>query len=260
MQNFVNFLFEKVYKITKDENEQIEKLVKKYEKLFFKDLKTRARILIKTPQEFFKDKLNPQDPNNFFLGSIKYEDLKDNKIKKTKVFVNFEIDNTTNGEYYDAHNEIILYFHSLGSNKRKIKDTLTHELLHAKQQYKTIGSSYKKSIRNRVLPYGSITMRSNRGYFFDPLEMPVYTTLIVRDIISNYKSGDRQERKIFKNYIRDFIKRGAKLDINDSLAPAFLLDKANFLKFIYKNKNNVKYRKNYNDFLKKLFWAYTKMK
>jgi len=260
MQNFVNFIFEKVYKITKDENDQIEKLIKKYEKLFFKDLKTRARILIKTPQEFFKDKLNPQDPNNLFLGAINYLDLEDDKIKKTNVFVNFEVDTTSNGEYYDKHNEIILYFHSLGSNKRKIKDTLTHELLHAKQQYKAIGKKYKSSIKDRKLPDGSITMRSNRGYFFDPLEMPVYTTLIVRDIISNYKSSDKQERKILKNYIRDFIKRGAKLDINDDLAPAFLIDKRQFLKFVYKNKNNIKYRKNYNDFLKKLYWAYTKMK
>ena len=260
MQSFVNFIFEKVYKVTKEENEQIEKLVKKYEKLFFKDLKTRAKILIKTPQIFFKDKLNSQDPNNLFLGSIKYEDLKDNIIKKTNVFVNFETEYTTHGEYYDKDNEIILYFHPLGSNKRKVKDTLIHELLHAKQQYKTISKNYKTSTRSRTLPDGSITMRSNRGYYFDPLEMPVYTTLIVRDIISNYKSEDKVERKKLKKYIRDFIKRGAKLDVNDSDAPAFLIDKRDFLKFVYKNKNNVKYRKNYNDFLKKLYWAYTKMK
>jgi hypothetical protein len=260
MRSFVDYIFEKVYKITPAEQEQVDKLVDKYKKLFFKDSTTAFKIHAQTPQVYFKKLLNEKDPNNLFLGSIKYLDLQDGKPKKVKIFVNFEKGSTSKGEYYDEDKEIILYFYGLEYNNRIVRDTLTHELLHAKQQYKKTGTKYKEAIKPRVLPDGTKTFRSNRAYYYDPVEIPVYTSLIVRNILSNYKKSDRLEKRILKEYIADFIKRGAKLNPDDERAPVFLLDKADFLKYIYRNRKHKNYKKNYHNFLKKLYWAYSKMK
>jgi len=260
MRSFVDYIFEKVYKITPVEQEQIDKLVNKYKKLFFKDSATALNIHVKTPQVYFKDLLNEKDPNNLFLGSIKYLDFQDGKSKKIKVYVNFEKGSTSMGEYYDGDKEIILYFYGLEYNNRVVRDTLSHELLHAKQQYKKTGKKYKEAIKPRVLPNGTKTFRSNRAYYFDPVEIPVYISLIARDIISNYKKSDKLEQSILKDYVADFIKRGAKLDPSEERTPVFLLDKADFLRHIYRNRKHKDYKKNYQNFLKKLYWAYSKMK
>jgi hypothetical protein len=253
---FKEFITERVYNIPEKENNDIENIVNKYKNTFFKDSITKIKVVEATPSKFFKDKLDQN--GRLPLGSIRVIDLSNNKIKKVKITVDFTKDSNS-GEFFDETQEIVLYYYTLGFNLNKIRDVLTHEVLHAKQQYKETSNKYRKAIRRRKLPSGETTFRSNRAYYMDPVEFPVYTTLIIRQIISDYKESDKLQRSIIKAFLFDFIKSGGR-PTNDSRAPEAVLDKHDFLKFLYKNRKNKQYRENYKNFIKKLYWLYGKLK
>jgi hypothetical protein len=254
--NFKKFILEKVYELSDKEEKEIDKLVKKYKNTFFKDSKTKIEILKKTPKEYFKDKLNEDE--QYKLGNITVKDLEKNKDTKIKILVDFTKGYTNRGEYLEEDKTIFLYYYPLGFIESKIKDVITHEILHAKQQYKKMSKKYKKAITKRKLPSGEETFRSNRDYYMDPVEFPVYTTLIIKQLLFDYKELDKFEKIKFKEYVKNFIKNGAKLTVNNK-TPETLLDKADFFNFIRRNRNNKKYREYYKSFLKKLYWLYEKL-
>jgi hypothetical protein len=258
MDSFTSFITERVYEITDEEEKQINDLVKKYKDLFFKDRKTSLKISYETPEVYFKDQLD-ETGENLFLGTINYIDLQDKETKSTNIFVSFERDASSRGEFYDEYGEIYLYYYNLEFKEKLIKDILTHELLHAKQHYKKMSKSYKEAIRKRKKPSGEYGLRSYRKYYYDPLELPVYTTLLVRDFLSEYRESNRLEKYMLKNFLAGFIKRGAEVRESDSIVPEFILDRRDFLKFIFLNRKHKKYRQAYKDFIKKLYWTYNKM-
>lgn len=258
MNSFTSFISERVYEITSEEEKQINDIVEKYRELFFKDRKTSLKISYETPEIYFKDQLDDTG-ENLYLGTINYIDLKDNIVKPTNVFISFDREANSRGEFYDEYNEIYLYYYNLEFKERLIKDILTHELLHAKQHYKKMSKSYKEAIRKRKKPSGEYGLRSYRKYYYDPLELPVYTTLLVRDILSEYRESNKLEKVMLKNFLEGFIKRGAEIRKIDGFVPECILDKRDFLKFIFLNRKHKKYKKLYKDFIKKLYWTYNKM-
>jgi len=255
--SFINFVLEKVYDISDREESDIKKLVDKYKQTFFKDSVTKLKIIDKTPLKYFEDDLDENE--RYYLGSLKVKDFETDKNKKVEVFVNFDKEAPNRGEFFDEDDEIVLYYYPLGFSIDKIKDVLTHEVLHAKQHYKKMGKKYRKAIKRRKLPSGEVTFRSNRDYYFDPVEFPVYTTLIVQQYLSEYFESDKLNKKRLKSFLEDFIKSGAK-PTTDSRAPESILDKYDFFKFIYRNRKQKEYSKIYKSFIKKLFWLYSKLK
>ena len=131
-------------------------------------------------------------------------------------------------------------------------------MLHAKQHYKKVGKKYGKAIKIRKLPNGETTFRSNRAYYLDPVEYPVYTTLLVKQFLKEYKNSEQIDRIRLKSFLEDFIKSGAK-PIFDDRAPQIVIDKGTFIKFLYKNRKHKKYNKIYKNFIKKLYWLYNKL-
>jgi len=256
MINFLNFILEKVYDLSDKEEKDIEKLVSKYTELFFKDNKTKIKIIAVTPKKYFEDELD--EKGRLHLGDIKVKDLEKDKIRKIEIFVSFEKDQNARGEFSESEKEVVLYYFPLGASKDRIKDVLTHEILHAKQHYKKIGEKYKKAVKRRKLPSGEVTFRSNRDYYLDPVELPVYTTLIVKQFLQEYESNEDIYKVKLKSFLKDFIKTGAKPTVDDR-APDAIIDKNDFLKFLYRNRRNKQYSRQYKSFIKKLFWLYSKL-
>lgn len=255
--SFKKFILEKVYEISKKEESDIKKLVDKYKQTFFKDSITKLKIIDVTPLKYFKDKLDEKD--RYKLGILKVKDFETDKNKNVKIFVSFDKDSSNRGEFFDENDEIVLYYYPLGFIVDKITDVLTHEVLHAKQHYKKTSKKYSKAIRRRKLPTGDVTFRSNRDYYFDPVEFPVYTTLIVQQYLSEYIDSDKSNKIKLKAFLKEFIKSGAK-PTTDSRAPESIIDKYDFFKFLYRNRKNKDYSKMYKSFIKKLFWLYSKLK
>lgn len=255
--NFVNFILEKVYEISDKEEKDIDKIVDKYKQKFFKDGVTKLKIIDATPIKYFKDEL--EDDDTLFLSDIRVKDFEKDKNKKVEIYVNFDKSATNRGEFVDDGDKILLFFYPLGYSVDKIKDVLTHEILHAKQHYKKTSKKYAKAIRKRKLPSGETTFRSNRDYYFDPVEMPVYTTLIVQQFLSDYMSSDKANKKRLKTFLKDFIKSGAKPTV-DTRAPEAVVDKYDFFKFLYRNRKHKEFKDRYKSFIKKLYWLYSKLK
>ena len=256
MIDFLNFISEKVYEISNKEEKDIEKLVDKYKELLFKDTSTKIKIIDVTPKKYFEDKLD--EKGRLPLGDIKVKDLERDKFRKIDIVVSFEKDTNARGEFYESEKEVVLYYFPIGFSTDRVRDILTHELLHAKQHYKKIGEKYKKAVKRRKLPSGEVTFRSNRDYYFDPVEMPVYTTLIINQFLKEYESNNDIYKIKLKSFLRDFIRTGAKPTVDDR-APDAIIDKNDFLKFLYKNRKNKKYSRQYKSFIKKLFWLYSKL-
>ena len=256
MLNFHSFLLERVYKITRQEEDDINELVEKYKDTFFKNTATKFKIHDKTPQVIFKDELDKK--GRYILGTLSLRNLETNRDRKVKVVVDFDKEAHNRGEFIDSHNEIVLFYYPLGYSESIILDTITHEMLHAKQHYKKVGKKYHEAIKLRKLPSGESTFRSNRTYYLDPVEYPVYTTLIVKQFLKEYKNSEQIDRIKLKAFLEDFIKAGAK-PVFDNRAPDVILDKGTFIKFLYKNRRHKKFRKIYRNFLKKLAWVYNKL-
>ncbi len=251
MLNFHSFLLERVYKITRQEEDDINELVEKYKDTFFKNTATKFKIHDKTPQVIFKDELDKK--GRYILGTLSLRNLETNRDRKVKVVVDFDKEALNRGEFSDFFKEIVLFYYPLGYNEHRIADTITHEMLHAKQHYKKMSKEYTKAIKIRKLPTGEKTFRSNRAYFLDPLEYPVYTTLLAKQFLKLYRTSENLDRIKLKAFLEDFIKSGAK-PVFDTRAPDLFLDKQDFLKFLYRNRKHKKYADVYKNFIKKLYW------
>lgn len=254
---FKEYFIERVYDIPEEEDKNIDKLVERYRELVFKDPTTRIKISHLTPQKYFEKDIN--EDGRLKIGRIKVKDLGIGKDIELNVLIDFTKGGNNMGEFYDDSNDIVLYYYALGFSVYKIKDTLTHEILHAKQHYKKMSKKYKQSTKTRKRKDGSVTFRSNRGYYLDPLELPVYTTLIIKQFYKEYKESDKLQRKQLKLFLANFIKTGARPTV-DVAAPDTVVSKNDFLKFLFLNRKNKKYSKIHKNFIKKLYWVYSKLK
>ena len=82
MFNFRTFLLERVYKITSEQEDDIEELAKKYKDTFFKDTATKFKIHSKGPKVVFKDELDKK--GRYKLGTLSLRNLETNRQKKLK--------------------------------------------------------------------------------------------------------------------------------------------------------------------------------
>jgi hypothetical protein len=249
---FNYFFTERVYKLTPFEKKQVDQIILNYASLVTSDAKTRIEIMRLTPEIFFKDKL--QDDNTLRLGYITYTDLQTNGRKKIAVDLDFTRNPGQLGEYHSSSKKIKIFYYGFPRKEPyAIQETLIHELLHAKQQYKTLKKGYARAIRTRA---DRGTMRSMRGYFFDPVEFPVHSTLTIDSIRNAFNDADSETQQEILNFLKVFSK-GGKLP-PDSV-PAFLDNKVPFLQTIIRNKNNPKLKRQYRNFFKKLYWLYSSL-
>jgi len=251
------FLEKKVYDLDPEEESQINTIVRRYLHFFPSEGKKKYEIIQKTPQIFYKDRLDHNQ--RFVLGDIDYTDLLTNEKKYVVVMVDFTKGHNKFASYNPFLDYITLYYYNSVSNKSFLKDKIAHEVYHAKQQQKKHGEKYTRSIGKRTRKDGSTTIRSKRGYYLDPREFPVYSTLIVKDIEETYKKGNKSEKEKLLLFLSLFLKHGKSV-LSDMDIPAFLKDKQDFINTLYRNKDNPSYSNLYKKFANKVYWVYDKLK
>lgn len=248
MISFKQFLLERSYKLSFQEAEEVDKIVNRYLKFFNPSILKKLIIFKAKPEDYYKNKINEQ--GNFFLGSIQYYDDYEKREKKIPIEVSF-IRNEKDRGRYEAKtlkdgtliNEVIyLYYYKLKFYYDDIEDVLVHELYHAKQPYKTPGKEYRKS---------------KRGYYTDPVEVHTYTSLIIDAIEDAYANNTPEENQKFLKYLKIFAREGRVP--KDLEAPKFLEQKNEFIKTLYANRNNPKYKKEYQRFINKILWIVDKL-
>ncbi len=132
---------------------------------------------------------------------------------------------------------------------------MIHELLHAKQHYKTLKKEYTRAVQTRS---DRGTMRSMRGYYFDPVEFPVHSALTVNSIRSAFNDADNQTKQEILLFLKTFSKEG-KLLPEPITIPGYLTTKIPFLQTLIRNKNNPKLKKHYRNFFKKIYLLYNEL-
>lgn len=251
------FLEKKVYNLDPEEESQINTIIKRYLHFFPSEGKKKYDIVNKTPQVFYKDRLDYNE--RFVLGDIDYTDLLTNEKRYVVVLVDFTKGHNKFASYNPALDYITLYYYNSVSDKSFLKDKIAHELYHAKQQQKKHGKTYKRSINKRTRKNGTTTIRSKRGYYLDPKEFPVYSTLIVKKIEEVYNNGKKSEKENLLIFLNLLLKYG-KSALVDLEVPSFLKDKEDFINILYRNKDNPKYSNLYKKFTNKIYWVYEKLK
>jgi hypothetical protein len=248
MLSFKHFVLERTYKFSPVEADEVEKIVDRYLEYFNPAVLKKLIILKAKPEDYYKNKIN--EKGNFFLGSIDYYDDSEKKNKTIGVEVSFNRNGKDRGRYEcilhgdgTLEDEVIyLYYYKNKFDYEQIKDTLTHELYHAKQPHKRPGVEYRKS---------------KRGYYTDPIEVHNYTTNILDAIVSHYNNNSEDENKELLAYLKAFARKG-KLTA-DSNIPEYLKLKNDFIKTLYANRNHPKYKKEYQRFINKILWVIDKL-
>jgi hypothetical protein len=243
MSSFKQFVLERTYRFTSSENNEVEKIVDRYLEYFNPAVLKKLIILKAKPEDFYKKKLNER--GNFFLGSVDYYDDSEKKNKVIPVEVSFKRSAKDRGRYDGIlhkngtlSDEIIyLFYYKIKLDREHIKDIVTHELYHAKQPYKIPGQEYGKS---------------KRGYYTDPIEVHNYTTNIIDAIQDQYHKNSDEENERLIEYLKIFAREGRIPKDLDT--PKFMQYKRDFIKTLYANRNNPKYKKEYQRFINKILW------
>jgi len=239
----------RVYNLTGDEELEVHKIIDKYFKTFSPDSITKYHIISQTPEKYFQNKIDSQ--KRLFLGNISYIDNQDNKVRKCPVYVSFKRNTRRRGEYHhdvtrngEIVNYINLFYFRLKLKKYDVEDVLVHELFHAKQPYKIPRKGYNPHIKRR--------------YYYDPVEVHNITSTIIRYIENEFRKGDPNKNRDLVLFLKVFAQSGNMLP-EPIPVPEFLRDKEDFIKTLYRNRNNPKeprYRKEYKRFYSKIYSLY----
>ena len=263
MTPFKTFILEKkAYTLDSRDNEQVEKIFKRYEEYF-----SPEALDGKDPKRLYKKDITK---DGFFLGSIKTFDHALKEENNIGVYVTFD-DLYADAAYEEESNNIYLYYKQYDLLPTLMKrNKIVHELLHAKQHYKKLTPEYRRALNKRIKSSGQVTIRSERGYFFAPNEYPVQIASIVHEMDRQYrlllqkiKLGSNvrfweNQRRGFLRLLEQFI-RSPKL-VEDKNIPNYLQNEKRFLKALFRNKDNPTYSRYYLDFKRKMAWYLQNLK
>jgi hypothetical protein len=252
-QFFLEKLSEKVYNLSEEEQEEVNKIVDIYEEKFGKNMVKKFLLNKINPKFFYKKELIEKGRPNagcLFLGMIEYFDNKDQIKRKIPVYVSFEERPNDRGVYNRKQDkqgnlvweDIILYQRRISYNRERIEDALVHELFHAKSYSKKPKKGYKKG---------------GPHYWLDPVETAAYTSNIIKSL-DEYLQDYPEDKPIMILYLKNFMERG--MTSPDENTPWFLKDKFEFLKHLYDNRNNPKFNKEFQRFYKKVYSIYEELK
>jgi hypothetical protein len=256
-QFFLEKLSERVYNLSSEEQQEVTKMVDRYEQKFGKQIFRKLSLLKKKPEDFYKKELNKKGKTNedmFPLGLIAYYDDKDKEKKEIPVYVSFQKDSKDRGLYQRDEDEdgkayweaIILYYYKISFTREILEDILVHELIHAKQHYKYPGKNYTKG---------------GKYYWLEPIEVAAYTSNIIKALDDYLQKSTTEEKQKTIELLKKFITKGI-VDFGKD-TPWFLNDKREFLLSLYNNRNDSKeprYRREFKRFYKKIFSIYQDLK
>jgi|GEM_PF-2682394 len=261
MLSFKSFIVEKAYELNAQENKQVEGALNAYERYFGQE-----NLSVYNAMKRFSDVIKD---NRMLINTIKYFDNETKEENYVPVYVSFE-DFAADAAYERKENVIELYYKHFNKLTTLMKrNKIVHELLHAKQHYKTLTPEYRRALNKRTLPSGRETIRSERGYFLSPSEYPVQLASLIHEmdrqymlILQNLKKGSN--RKFWENQRTGFLRlldkfiRSPKI-VSDQDLPNYLKNEVRFLKALFRNKDNPQFSKYYKDFKKKLYFYYQRL-
>jgi|694.fasta_scaffold02170_9 hypothetical protein len=260
---FKKFVTEKTYSVTSKERKQIEDIFDRYQ-LYFNDDKLQG----KSPEAVYRKKL--QGDGTFFLGTVTYIDQVDRKEKKLHVEVSFGQKASAAAGYRESTNSVILfynYFSNLSPNEQR--NTILHEVLHARQHYKKLRPQDIRATNQRTLPTGQVSIRSKQGYYTSPNEFPIQLASITEElqrqyslILQHLKRGDNKkfwekQRIGFLRLLDTFI-RSSNLP-KDFPLPSYLKYQEDFIRTLFRIKEKPEFRKQYRKFKLALQHYYQKL-
>ncbi|CAB5226308.1 hypothetical protein UFOVP760_87 [uncultured Caudovirales phage] len=260
---FKKFVTEKTYNVTSKERKQIEDIFDRYQ-LYFNDDKLQG----KSPEAVYRKNL--QEDGTFFLGTITYIDQVDRKEKKLHIEVSFGQKASAAAGYRESTNSVILfynYFSSLSPNEQR--NTILHEVLHARQHYKKLRPQDIRATHQRTLPSGQVSIRSKQDYYTSPNEFPIQLASITEElqrqyslILQHLKRGDNKkfwekQRLGFLRLLDTFI-RSSKLP-KDFPLPSYLKYQEDFIRTLFRIKDKPEFRKQYRKFKLALQHYYQKL-
>ncbi len=256
-QFFLEKLSERVYNLSSEEQQEVSKMVDRYEQKFNKQILRKLFLLKKTPETLYKKEINKKGTVNagmLPLGLMSYYDDKDKENKEIPVYVNFDRRSKDRGLYQRDEDEdgkayweaIILYYYKIPFNREILEDILVHELIHAKQHHKYPSKQYGKG---------------GKYYWLEPLEVAAYTSNIIKGLDDYLQKATPEQKQKTIELLKNFITKGI-VDFGGD-TPWFLNDKKEFLRALYDNRNNLKeprYRREFKRFYKKVFSVYQDLK
>lgn len=262
MFSFKDFISEDihpVYFLTEFENEQVENVLETYHYLLDQSVLQGV-----PPEKFYKKRLLSSEygelENMLNLGKLRYNTSEKGDIGDVSVVVSFSTDINAKAAYSEKYDVIeIFYYYYDKLNESQKRNAIKHELFHAKQEDKTITPEYRRAISKRTLPGGGVSIRSKRAYYFSPSEFTVHVSTIIAEIdrqnilfnrhIAQSEGAKRnfweKQKQGFLNLLLQFIEG----NLNIKNLPSYLKDEEDFIKTIYRNKNNPEMVKYY-DFLR----------
>jgi hypothetical protein len=261
---FKQFVTEKTYSVTQKERKQIDDIFDRYQ-LYFNEDKLQG----KSPEAVYRKKL--QEDGTFFLGTIVYTDQVDRKEKKLHVEVSFGQKASAAAGYRESTNSVILfynYFSNLSSNEQR--NTILHEVLHARQHYKKLRPQDIRATHQRTLPSGQVSIRSKQAYYTSPNEFPIQLASITEElqrqyslILQHLKRGDNKkfwekQRLGFLRLLDTFI-RSSNLP-KDFPLPSYLKYQEDFIRTLFRIKDKPEYKNQYRKFKLALQHYYQKLK
>jgi hypothetical protein len=260
MDPFKTFVAEKkAYGLSAQENQQVEDTFSAYERYF-----GSQNLSVYNAKKRFSDVIKD---DRMLINTIKYFDHKTKKENYIPVYVSFEKFNA-DAAHEQHENVIELYYSQFDKLPSLVKrNKIVHELIHAKQHYKTVSPEYARAVQKRS--GAKTTIRSERGYFFSPMEYPVQISSIVHEmdrqyrvILQKIKSGSNvkfwdNQRKGFLRILEQFLRDA---DLNVATLPNYLQNEKRFLMTLFRNRNNPKYSKYYKDFKRKIYWYFQNLK
>lgn len=239
MVSFKQFFTEGRYNLSNSERNQINGLAQKYVALFGE----------KAP------------PKDIVLGVIAFTDLETNKESSAKVIVSPKKSNVT-GLYDENNNTITLFYNNTGLyNVETVVNMISHELYHAKQQYKKAGEEYE--------PY---SQEKEKEHYTHATEYPVYVSTFL-DAIERYyvtitnklsEAPDERTSKVWKiakdrfmSFLDSFLKTGATNVVN---IPSFFKGHERFINFLVQHKDDEQVRHKYQKMFKDVAKLYNQLK
>lgn len=248
-----HFLQERIYRLQPVEDLQVKKLVERYLELFNVNVRKRFLILKTPPEIFYKKKLNHN--NEMLLGVLIYKEFNSEDKKDIPVYINFDKTATDRGQLRAEVEkdekgkitkvipvDIVLYYYKNKFDAKYLEDIIVHELNHAKQIYKTPKVNYTDT---------------EETYWLDPIEEHNYTSNIIKEIEDHFQESDDNEKQNTLNFIKNLL-TGNEMYIYNT--PPYIKNRDTFLRVLYQNRNNPKYKGSFQRFYKKIYWLYGLLK
>ena len=163
----------------------------------------------------------------FQLNSIKFKDLKTNKMVTYEVYVAFG-ENNQNYAMCDTEDKLIILYEDTCKtlSRDKLVSSILHEITHGFQQHKEYSNKYKK-LRKQETPKAK--KAADTLYYKEPIEFDAFTTELSHTIKIEYKrlkndvlnSRMPETKKLMEKRVEKFLLE-LKLFINSPLKNYFI--------------------------------------